>query len=296
MVFRNRNNSALVVHLLQPLPIEQLQPVAVELDDQPGLDEPAQDPRKGLAGEIEMAGQVPLERGQLDRAVVARFRFEQVRTIRPAASRSTTSSIRFTRWRTHNVRPVRSCRQSEWSCSKRRFSGTLGNSTQVVGAMASALAGQSKPPMAATSAKVLPGPTRCSTCSLPLGAVLNTRTSPLPTTYIPGHSCPCQKTISPLRNSQSLAIATRLSNAGCCTWENIRQLPRTSIIGRDNLPLLHANQPAGTSCLKGPRPTFAPVSGRIDPDQGTPLGWPLLYCLSGRPATRNGGAGGASRR
>ena len=47
---------------------------------------------------------------------------------------------------------------------------------------ASAEAGSGKLPMAATSAKVSPGPTMCSTCSLPPGPVLNTRTSPWPTT------------------------------------------------------------------------------------------------------------------
>ena len=59
--------------------------------------------------------------------------------------------------------------------------GTIGNRAQVVGATVCELAGHLKPPMAATSAKVLPGSTMCKTCSLPPAPVLKIRTSPSPT-------------------------------------------------------------------------------------------------------------------
>ena len=71
--------------------------------------------------------------------------------------------------------------------------------------MASAEAGSGNPPMAATSAKLSPGPTICNTCSFPPGPVLNTRTSPWPTTYTPGHGSFSRKITCPLRNWHSRA-------------------------------------------------------------------------------------------
>ncbi len=47
--------------------------------------------------------------------------------------------------------------------------GSAANSARVVGARASAEAGKGKPAIAATSAKVCPGPTKCKLISRPLG-------------------------------------------------------------------------------------------------------------------------------
>ena len=50
--------------------------------------------------------------------------------------------------------------------------GRLGKQAQTVSSAASAKAGQSNCPIAATSAKVIPSDAKWSTCSLPLGAIL----------------------------------------------------------------------------------------------------------------------------
>jgi len=56
-------------HLAELLGLQQAQAGVAGLGDQPGLDKPAERAGEGLAGEVQMAGDVPFQPRQFERAI-----------------------------------------------------------------------------------------------------------------------------------------------------------------------------------------------------------------------------------